>query len=111
VSIRYFFNSTAAVYQISSTRSTAMGEKRKDWSVRIASLPCRLSAKSVNETDEYGKVTVQNVWILYCEANSTNRAIEESDKVTLDSIDYQISGIYNAGKLNRHLEIKMTETR
>ena len=110
MSLGFFLNSTATVYQTSNTTS-AMGATKKIWTVRIASLRCRLNAKTINETDEYGKVTVQNVWKLYCEATATNKAIAESDKITLDSIDYQVTGTYNAGNLDRHLEIQMTETR
>jgi len=103
-----FFNSSAVVQQLTNTK-TAMGSLKKSYTSRIASLPCRLSGRIFSETDEFGKMTSRRGWRLYCEANSTNRAIEESDRITLSGHTYEIKAIHNPGNLNRHLQIDLAE--
>lgn len=101
-----FFNSSALVEQVTNTKTT-MGSLSKSYSTRIASLPCRLSGRFFGEVDEFGKMTSRRGWRLYCEASSTNRAIEASDRITVDSKVYQVKTIHNPGNLNRHLQIDL----
>jgi len=103
-----FFNSMAVVKQ-ASLATTGMGGSAETYSTRIASLPCRLSTKSIREVDQFGKITMRGILRLYCDASSTNRAIEPSDRVTIDSRTFEITGIHNPGELNRHLQIDLKE--
>ena len=103
-----FFNSTALIEQQTST-TTGMGGSAKTYSSRIASLPCRLSTKDIREVGQFGKITIRGILRLYCDASSTNRAIEAGDRVTIDSRIFEITGIHNPGELNRHLEIDLKE--
>ena len=108
MAIADFFNSSALVEQQTST-TTGMGGSAKSYSSRIASLPCRLSTKNIREVDQFGKITMRGILRLYCDASSTNKAIEPSDRVTIDSRGFEITGIENPGELNRHLEIDLKE--
>jgi hypothetical protein len=105
-----FFNSSGLVEQ-PTNRQTGMGGLSKSYTSRIASLPCRLSIPSgwrgMSETDEFGKMTGRYIWRLYCEASSTNRAMDEGDRITVDSKVYQVKTIHNPGNLNRHLQIDL----
>ncbi len=104
-----FFNSTGLVEQLTNRR-TGMGGLSKSYTTRISNLPCRLSSKfrgDFSETDEFGKMTVRQGWRLYCEASSTNKAIKESDRITVDSKVYQVKTIHNPGNLDRHLQIDL----
>lgn len=112
--INDFYDSDAVVRQVTTTK-TPMGSVKKDFSTRIASLPCRIStdrvAKQITETDEFGKMTIRGLWRLYCEASTTNKAIEESDRILLDSRTFEITGIANPGMQDHHLEIDLLEVR
>lgn len=101
-----FYNSTALVESLMITK-TGMGGKKKSYSTRIASLACRVTPKTVTETDEFGKLTVREIWRLYCAATTTEKAMAESDKVTVGSKEFEITGIRNPGLLDRHLEIDL----
>lgn len=113
--IEDFYTSLAVVKQLSLTQ-TSMGGSKKTFSTRISALECRMtlrpsSAVQVTETDQYGKMTVREVWRLYCAANAANKAIIESDRVEINSKTYEITGIGNSGLLDHHLEIDLTEVR
>jgi|TARA_Y100000034_G_C6796377_1_gene356968 hypothetical protein len=110
MSIDSLYNSTGIVKQLARSQN-ALGVNKKTYTTRISALKCRLNAKTVNEEDEFGKVTVRNSWKLFCAATSTNRAISESDKITISSQDYKVTGIYNVANMNHHLEIELTEIR
>ena len=109
-----FFNSTAVVKKETNS-TTGIGGVKRSFTTRIASLPCRVSIKhsqeDVIETNEFGKRTVRRIWRLFCEGTETNRAIEETDRITVGSLEYEITGIYNPGLLNRHLQIDLLEVR
>jgi hypothetical protein len=61
------------------------------------------------ETDAFGKKTVRQGLVLYCEASTINKAIDESDRVTLGTRTFQVKGISNPGLLDRHLKIDLLE--
>lgn len=110
-----FFNSTAKIEQESQS-STSMGGVRRTYSTRITSLKCRITPMGIHkrtayyaEADEFGKMTVRQGLILYCEASSANKAIDESDRVILGARKFQVKGINNPGLLDRHLEIDLLE--
>lgn len=104
-----FFNSTAVVYQLSTTQ-TGMGSMRKNYdTVRIAALLCRITNKNISEIDMYGKMTVREGWRLYCDGSSTNRAIAESDRITVSGKTFEVTGVNNVAMLGRHLQIDIVE--
>ena len=106
--IEDFYDSSGLVQQVSTT-STNMGGVKQTFGTRIAALPCRVSARNVTEVDQYGKRTTREVWRLYCAASSTNRAIKNSDRITVDSVVYEVIGVRNPALLNHHLELDMLE--
>ena len=107
MSIDDFYNSTAVVKKVTTT-TTNMGGVKKTSATRIASLPCRFTIrKPITETDTNGKLSVTQIWRLYCEASSTNKAIKESDIIEIDSNEYEITGINNPALLDRHLQIDL----
>ena len=106
--INRFFNSTVPVNKLGTTR-TSFGSTAKGYTERIASLRCRVDAEKISEITEQGKLAVSQVWKLYCAATSTNLAITETDRITLDSRTLEVTGINNPGLLNRHLEIELEE--
>ena len=101
-----FFNSTGLVEQLTTTTAPTGGTTKK-YSARIASLACRLSSKRVQETDEFGKVTVLEQPRLYCAATTANKLIVETDRITVGSKRFEIVGIVNPGELDRHLQIDL----
>lgn len=103
-----FFNSTATVTQETQSANT-MGGVTRTYSTRIASLLCRITDKNISEADEFGKWTTVRGSRLYCEASSTNKAIEASDRITLGTRTFQVKTINNPGLLDRHLEIDLLE--
>lgn len=103
-----FYNSTATVEQEVQSKNP-MGGIVRSYTTRITSLLCRITPKTIRETDEFGKMTVRQGLRLYCDATSTNRAIEETDRITLSSRTFQVKGIGNPGLLNKHLEIDLLE--
>lgn len=106
--INDFFNSTAIVEQENRT-STSMGGVKRTYSTRISSLLCRITDKNISEIDEFGKWTTRRGLRLYCEATSTNKAIEASDRITLGTRTFQVKAIGNPGLLDRHLQIDILE--
>lgn len=106
--ISSFFNSSAVVTQVSTTPTT-MGGMTKTYSTRIEAVDCRLSTKETVEGNEFGKLTVRTVLRLYCAASATNKAIEVTDRVTIGSRNFEITGIHNPGELDRHLQIDLRE--
>lgn len=110
--IEDFYNSSALVEQVTRVAANRrVGSVATTYSTRITSLSCRMAKKNISETDDKGKMTVREVWRLYCAATSTNKAIVESDRVTISSRIFQVTGIYNPGLLDRHLEINLSEIR
>lgn len=104
-----FYNSTAVVNQLSTTQ-TGMGGMRKNYdTVRIAALLCRISNKSISEIDMYGKMTVREGWRLYCDGSTTNKAIAESDRITVSGKAFEVTGTNNVAMLGRHLQIDIVE--
>ena len=103
-----FYNTTATVKQESQTKTPMSGVKRT-YSDRIESLLCRITDKDIREVDEFGKWTTRRGAMLYCDASSTNKAIDESDRVTLGTRTFQVKTIKNPGLLDRHLEIVLLE--
>lgn len=110
--IEDFYNSTALVErEIRLASARKVGSVATTWTTRIESLPCRLAKRSITETDEKGKMTIRQVQRLYCSVSSTNKTIVESDRATVNDRVYQITGIYNPGAQDRHLEINLLEIR
>lgn len=111
MAISDFFNSTAVVYQLSTTQ-TGMGGMRKNYdTVRIAALKCRISNKNISEIDMYGKMTVREGWRLYCDGSTTNQAIAESDRIVVAGKTFEVTGTNNVAILDRHLQIDIMEVR
>lgn len=108
--IEDFYDSSALVEQV-GTSSTPMGGSKKTYSTRISALACRVSSKNIRESDEFGKMSIRAVWILYCAASTANKAIEESDRVTVGGTVFEITGIGNPALRDHHLEINMREIR
>lgn len=105
-----FFISVALVNQATVTQSVT-GGPIKTFAERIAALSCRLAKKSIREMDDFGKMTIRGIWRLYCEATTVNKTITETDRIVLGGITYEVTGIYNPGLLDRHLEIDLAEIR
>jgi Phage head-tail joining protein. len=105
-----FFNSTATVKQLTTTKNP-MGGLTKSYSTRISSMPCRLSTRNIREADEFGKITIREILRLYCSATSTNKAIEESDQIEISDRTFEVTGIHNPGELDRHLQIDLMEIK
>jgi len=108
--IQDFYNSSALVESI-SRGTTGMGGPQKTYTTRIAALKCRLSNKRISETDEFGRMTVRECWWLYCDATSTNKAIEANDRITVEGKVFEVDGSENPGFLDHHLEIDLKEVR
>ncbi len=108
MAIQDFFNSLAIVEKQTDTQS-GMGGLVKVYSTRIASLPCRISTRGIREVDQFGKITWRRILRLYCSSNTTNNAIEGSDRIKLGSRTFEITGINNVAELDRHLEIDLKE--
>lgn len=104
--IEDFYDSSAVVSQVGNS-TNAMGGNRKGYSTRIGSLSCRVSARNVNERDTYGKMTIREVWRLYCAGTSTNKAISASDRVLVGGVTYEVIAIRNPALQDHHLEIDM----
>ena len=103
-----FYNSTATVKQEVKSKNS-MGGISRSYSTRIESLLCRITDKDIREVDEFGKWTTRRGAMLYCDATSTNKAIAESDRVTLGTRTFQVKTIKNPGLLDRHLEVVLLE--
>jgi len=101
-----FLTQTATVQRL-TTSQNAMGGISRSYSTRISALPCRLAKRTLRETDRYGKISYVQAYTMYCEATSQARQIERTDRVTVDNRTYEVTGIYNPGGLNRHLEINL----
>ena len=103
-----FYNSSVIVKQESRSKNP-MGGITRSYSNRIAALLCRITDKNIREVDENGKWTTRRGTMLYCAATSTNKAIDESDRVVLGTRTFQIKTIKNPGMLDQHLEITLLE--
>ena len=103
-----FYNSTATVMQEVQTKNQ-MGGVTRSYTERIASLLCRITDKNIREEDSLGKWTTVRGLMLYCDATSTNKAIEPSDRVTLGTRTFQVKTVKNPGLLDKHLEIAILE--
>ena len=113
--IEDFYNSTALVEK-QVTSQTSMGSVKKNWTTRISSVAGRFDVKravgtAANEAEEFGKMTTRQIETFFCEASTVNKAIVESDRMTIDSRVYLVTGIRNPGLLDRHLEIELEQIR
>jgi len=112
MSIESFLTTTVLVQQLSQTRN-AMGGPKQDFSTRIESLKCRLRPLNQSEPDLNGKMTPIGMWRLYCVADSDGTSIEETDRIVWTRVGtekkLQVKTIYNAGQLDRHMQIDCLE--
>ena len=108
MSIRNLLTQSALVESV-ATSQTGTGGFTKVYSTRIASMKCLLHAKTLRETDDTGKLTVNNTWRLYAEATTINLVIEESDRITISGTQYEVKGIYNACAKDKLLHIELVE--
>lgn len=112
--IQDFYNSSVVV-QREVKGKNPMGGVSRTYTARIASLKCRVTPMDIGrraafaEAGEFGKMTVRQGLILYCDASTANKAIDESDRITLGARTFQVKGINNPGLLDRHLEIDLLE--
>lgn len=103
-----FYDSTALIQLMTSTQN-AMGGAQQVYTTRIASIECRLDPKIVREVDQFGKITMQEFWIMYCDASTTNKTIEQTDRAIIDSRTFEVMAIINPGSQDHHLEIELQE--
>ena len=103
----------SAIVQQKTVTKNPMGGPVIAWSNRIAAMPCRIGRpggqRGLSESDEFGKMTIRNIWRVYCEATSTNQAIIVSDRIVVESKTLEVTGIYNACFEGHHLEIDCLE--
>lgn len=103
-------NTTALIQSVAFSQTTS-GTANPTYSTRIASLTCTVQPKRLKSVDEFGKITLMNGYRLYCDFNSTNEAIDESDRVTWDSRTFEIFAIGDGGGRGHHFEIDMLEVK
>ncbi len=96
---------TTCQIQQRSTTPTSMGGNKRTYTVRVSSAPCSLKAKTLKEVDVHGKMILVNMYRFYLEYNSTNSAIEHTDRLVFDGADYDIQAINNVAGKNRLLQI------
>ena len=103
-------NATALIQKVAFAQTASM-TANPTYSTRIASLACTVQPKSLKSVDEYGKITLRNGYRLYCDNNSTNAAIDESDRITWDSKTLEIFAIGDGAGRGHHFEIDMLEVK
>ena len=103
-------NNTCDVYSLTTTQ-TPMGSLKKTYTLRIDDMKCAFSMRAGGEVVRFGKATENYNYVFYCEYNTTNSAIEETDKITYDGRDFEVKSIYNASGRNNHLEILAEELK
>jgi len=108
--IEDFFDNTALVQQVTTSQS-ATGGVVKGLSTRIESLACRIGTRNMSEVDDFGRRVVVAGWRLYCTASTANKAIKESDVITVGGQKFEVTGSKNPALLNHHLEIDLREVR
>jgi len=104
--ITRFFKQKARVDQRENTQN-AMGGATYTYSPRIAELKCRLAKRNIKEVDQFGKDTIREIYRAYCSATLATKTITASDRFVLGSDVFEVTGIYNPGGLDRHLEIDL----
>jgi hypothetical protein len=110
MSFSSLMNTTALVQKVAFAQTTSM-TANPTYSTRITSLACSVQPKRLKSVDEFGKITLMNGYRLYCEYNSTNAAIDETDRVTWDSRTFEINAIGDGAGRNHHFEIDMLEVK
>ena len=103
-----FLTTTVLVQQSSQTRN-AMGGTTQVFSTRIESLRCRLRPLRQEERVVNGKMTSIAPWRLYCVADTAGRTIEATDRIIWRGKTFQVKTLYNAGQLDRHMQIDILE--
>lgn len=102
---------TAALIESKTDAQTTSGTANPTYATRIASLKCGVQPKVLRSVDGFGKITLMNVYRLYCENNATNLTIDEQDRVTWDSRTFEIHSIGDGAGRGHHLEINMLEVK
>ena len=97
--------------QSRTSSQTVTGTSNPTYATRIASLVCSVQKKRLSTVDQFGKLTLSNVFRLYTPVNSTNLAIEETDRVIWGTRSFEIDGIGDGGAQGHHLEIDMLEVK
>ena len=101
----------SATIQSVSNAQTTSGTYNPTYSTRITALRCLIQGKTVKSTDSFGKISLQNVYKLYCENNTTNLTIVETDRVVFGSQTFEITGIKDAAGQSHHLEMNLLEVK
>ncbi len=108
MSVAAMLTQTATVQSLAVTRDD-LGGPEQTWTTYISSMPCMLRNKTVNEVSEFGKRTSRNVFMLYCEYNSTNSAIDVKDRMIIDSRLFQVRQPYDPAGKGVLLQIELEE--
>lgn len=104
------FKHTVTIKSLSSSQTTS-GSYNPTYSERIASLKCLVQGKRLTSTGDLGRVTLRNIFRLYCDNNAATLAIDESDRVIFGTRTFEILGINDGGGQGHHLEIDMDEIK
>ncbi len=108
MSVASMLTESVTVQKLTTTQND-MGGMSKSFATRISSLPCMIRNKNVNEVGEFGKVTVRNVFVLYCEYTTVAAQIVETDRVIWDSRVMEVKTPYNPAGKDVLLQIELEE--
>ena len=110
MSVATLLTESVTIQVLTSTQDT-MGAEIKTFATRtgLSSLACMIRMKRVGETGEFGKRTVRNVPVLYCEYNSVTATIDTKDRVVWGSRTLEAKTPYNPGGKDVLLQIELEE--
>ena len=106
-------NNTCEVQSLTTTQNS-MGAQKRVYATRISSMKIaymQRKGRLFGEGERFDKTTVNYTHVFYAEYNAANSAIVESDKIILDSKEFEVKKIYNASGRNNHFEIDAEELR
>jgi len=105
VSLRSLFNTNVQVEYPTVVRGTEGGQDTT-WTVRYASLACRIQPLSAREAAMYGRETVAITHRMYCFPTAT---INGKDKITYGGRTFLVKGVRDTDEQERLQVVELEE--
>lgn len=108
MSVATLMTESVTVQELTSTQND-MGGVSKSFATRISALACMIRKKRFDEVDEFGKRTIRDLYVLYCEYSATNAAIDVKDRIVWGSRTLEVRTPYNPAGKDVLLQIECEE--
>lgn len=110
MSVATMLTEIVTIQELTSTQNDMGGLSMSfDTRTGLNSAACMIRKKRFDEVAEFGKRTIRDLYVLYCEHTTTNATIDVKDRVVWGSRTLEVRTPYNPGGKDVLLQIECEE--